>query len=279
VMFNKESAEVQTKLRDLAIAWGWPPSRVIVITDDQAQSGTSAEGRAGYQRVLTEVNLDHAGIIFGFQVSRLSRANSDWYHLLERCGLFHTLPADQDGLYDPTLYNDRLLLGMKGTMSEAELHFLRQRLYHGRLNKARRGELFTLVPTGYIRLPGDRLARDPDEQVQHVVRLIFDKFDELGSAGAVLRYLAEHDIKLEVRVQTGADAGQLRWRMVSRPTLLKILHHPFYAGTYVFPLTHLDPRRGKPGRGGSGTVQVDRLKWEVMIPDKVPAYITWMLQS
>ena len=113
VMFNKESAEVQTKLRDLAVAWGWSPSRVIVITDDQAQSGTSAEGRAGFQRVLTEVNLDHAGIIFGFQVSRLSRANSDWYHLLERCGLFHTLLADQDGLYDPTRYNDRLLLGLK----------------------------------------------------------------------------------------------------------------------------------------------------------------------
>jgi DNA invertase Pin-like site-specific DNA recombinase len=276
VMFNKESAEVQAKLRDRAIAWGWPPSRVIVITDDQAQSGTSAQGRTGFQRILTEVNLDHAGIIFGFQVSRLSRANSDWYHLLERCAVFHTLLADQDGLYDPTLYNDRLLLGLKGTMSEAELHFLGQRLHEARLNKARRGELFTTVPIGYVRLPpGDRIALDPDEQVQHVVRLIFDKFDELGSVGAVLRYLVRNQIKLGVRVQSGPDAGRLDWHAPVRSTLNKILRHPIYAGCYVYPLNHDDPRRKKPDHPYSGRTRVERLTWEVMIPDKVPAYITW----
>lgn len=276
VMFNKESAEVQAKFRDRAIAWGWPPSRVIVITDDQAQSGTSAEGRTGFQRILTEVNLDHAGIIFGFQVSRLSRANSDWYHLLERCAVFHTLLADQDGLYDPTLYNDRLLLGLKGTMSEAELHFLGQRLHQARLNKARRGELFTTVPIGYVRLPpGDRVALDPDEQVQHVVRLIFDKFDELGSVGAVLRYLVRNDIQLGVRMQSGPDTGRLDWHAAVRPTLNKIVRHPIYAGCYVFPLNRDDPRRKKPGRPYSGRTRVERLTWEVMIPDKVPAYITW----
>ena len=172
VMFNKESAEVQAGFRDLAIGWGWPADRVIVITDDQAKSGTTADGRLGFQWLLTEVNLDHVGIILGFQVSRLSRANSDWYRLLERCAVFHTLLADQDGSYDPTLYNDRLLVGLKGTMSEAELHFLKQRLDHGRLNQARRGELFTMVPTGYDRPPGDQVALDPDEQVQLVVRLI-----------------------------------------------------------------------------------------------------------
>jgi DNA invertase Pin-like site-specific DNA recombinase len=275
VMHHKESAEVQAKLRELAIAWGWPPDRVIVITGDQARSGTSTDGRDDLLWVMTEVNLDHVGIILGFQVSRLSRANKDWYDLLERCALFDTLLADQDGVYSPTLYNDRLLLGFKGTMSEAELHLLQQRLYHGRLNKARRGELFTLVPTGYIRLPGDRIALDPDEQVQHVVRLIFDKFDELGSVGAVLRYLLRHDIKLGVRVHGGPDAGRLDWRPALRTTLNKIVRRPIYAGCYVFGFHHDDPRRKKPGHPGSGRVRVEPMTWEVMIPDKVPAYITW----
>jgi DNA invertase Pin-like site-specific DNA recombinase len=276
VINNKESAEVQASFRHLAVAWGWPSSRVVVISEDQAQSGTSTAGRTGFQWLMTEVNLDHVGIILGFQVSRLSRANSDWYHLLERCAIFHTLLADQDGVYDPMLYNDRLLLGLKGTMSEAELHFLRQRLYQGRLNKARRGEQFTSAPIGYVRSRcGNRLELDPDEQVQHVVRLVFDKFDELGSVGAVLRYLVRNGIKLGMRAQHGPDAGRLEWHPVVRPTLNKMLRHPFYAGCYAFPLNHDDPRRRKPGHPGSGRVLVERLKWEVMIPNKVPAYITW----
>jgi DNA invertase Pin-like site-specific DNA recombinase len=275
VMHNKESAEVQAKLRDLAIAWGWPPDRVIVVTDDQGRSGTTADGRSGFTRILTEVNLDHVGIIFGFQVSRLSRANSDWYYLLERCAIFHTLLADHDGAYDPTEYNDRLVLGMKGTMSEAELHLLGQRLHQARRNKAQHGELFTMVPIGYVRLPGDRIALDRDEQVQHVVRLIFDKFDELGSIGAVLHYLVDNGIKLGVRVQSGPDTGRLEWRPPRRSTLNRILWHPIYAGCYVYPLSHDDPRRKEPGHPHSGRTRVARLTWEVMIPDKVPAYITW----
>ncbi len=276
VMHNKESAEVQSGFRNIAMAWGWPSLRVIVVDHDQAQSATSSEARTGFQWIMTEVNLNHVGIILGFQVSRLSRANSDWYHLLERCAVFHTLLADVDGVYDPTLYNDRLLLGLKGTMSEAELHFLKQRLYNGRLNKARRGEQFASAPFGYVRsASGNRIELDPDEQVQLVVRLIFDKFDELGSMGAVLRYLIRHDIKLGFRLNRGPEAGGLQWRPVCRPTLTKILHHPYYAGCYAFGFTRLDPRRQRPGRRGTGNVQVGRFKWEVMIRDAVPAYITW----
>src|SRR5262249_23556939 len=136
VRFNKESAEVQAGFSHLAIAWGWPASRVLVIDEDQGHTGTSTEGRTGFQRLLTEVNLNHVGIIFGFQVSRLSRANSNWYHLLERCAVFQTLLADMDGVYDPTQHNDRLLLGLKGYMSEGELHLIGQRLQEARLNKA-----------------------------------------------------------------------------------------------------------------------------------------------
>jgi DNA invertase Pin-like site-specific DNA recombinase len=162
VMHNKESAEVQAGLRDRAILWGWPADRVIVITDDQAKSGTTADSRLGFQWLLTEVNLDHVGIILGFQVSRLSRTNSDWYRLLERCGVFHTLLADQDGIYDPSLYDDRLVLGLKGTMSEAELHFLKQRLSQARLNKARRGELFTKE----FRHEWHEVSRNRDQQTR-----------------------------------------------------------------------------------------------------------------
>ena len=210
VIHNKESAEVQSGFRYLAEAWGWPASRVIVVDHDQALSATSAVARTGFQWIMTELNLNHVGIILGFQVSRLSRANSDWYHLLERCTVFHTLLADFDGIYDPTLYNDRLLLGLKGTMSEAELHFLKQRLYNGRLNKARRGEQFTSAPTGYVRSrSGNQLELDPDEQVQYVVRLVLDKFEELGSIGALHRYMARNDIKVGVRVRGEAGAGRL----------------------------------------------------------------------
>jgi DNA invertase Pin-like site-specific DNA recombinase len=276
VINNQESAQVQANLRDVAIAWGWPASRVIVIDEDQARSGTSAEGRTGFHRLLTEVNLNHLGIIISFQVSRLARANSDWYHLLERCAIFRTLLADLDGIYDPTLYNDRMLLGLKGTMSEAELHLLGQRLVEARWNKARKAEQFASAPIGYVRSAcGNHLELDPDEQVQHVVGLIFDKFDELGSVGAVLRDLARHEIKLGFRAPSGPDAGQIQWRPVVRGTLNRILRHPYYAGCYVYGITRRDPRRKKPGRPSSGIVQVPRLSWDVMIPDTIPAYITW----
>ena len=224
---------------------------------------------------MTEVNLDHVGVILGFQVSRLSRANSDWYHLMDRCGVFCTLLADQDGIYDPTLYNDRLLLGLKGTMSEAELHFMQQRLREGRLNKARRGELFGRIPTGYVLMPDNTLAFDPDEQVQHVIRLIFDKFDELGSVGAVLRYFVQHNIKLGIRTRGGSDPGRLEWHPPIRSTLNVILRRPIYAGCYTYGFSRNDPRRKKPGVPHSGRVRVEPFQWEVMIPNKWPAFITW----
>jgi hypothetical protein len=161
-------------------------------------------------------------------------------------------------------------------MSEAELHFQIQRLYQGRLNKARRGEQFTSAPIGYVRSSsGNRIELDPDEQAQHVIRLIFDKFDELGSIGAVLRYLARNDIKLGFRLKRGPDAGGLQWRPAVRATLSEIFRHPYYAGCYAFGFRRTDPRRRKPGRPGTGSVLVERLKWEVMIRDAVPAYITW----
>src|SRR5712691_257919 len=189
VLEHQESTRLQYGLVRRAIAWGWPEARVLVIDDDQGRSGTSAEGRHGFQRLVAEVGLDHVGLILGVEMSRLARSSKDWHQLLEICALFGTLIADLDGVYDPTQYNDRLLLGLKGTMSEAELHLLRNRMYEGLLNKARRGEVYSHPPIGYVKAaPGGGLVLDPDEQVQSVVRLIFEQFERQGTVCGLLRY-------------------------------------------------------------------------------------------
>jgi DNA invertase Pin-like site-specific DNA recombinase len=176
-------------LADYATALGWPSERIVVIDEDQAHSGKFLENRGGFQWILAEVGLDHVGIVLGLEMNRLARSDKDWHHLLELCGIFGTLLADQDGVYDAADPNDRLLLGLKGTISSVELQTMRNRLEKGRLNKAMRGELFLDVPVGYVKLPTGELALDPDEQAQAVIRMVFDKFEELGAVRAVFRYL------------------------------------------------------------------------------------------
>jgi DNA invertase Pin-like site-specific DNA recombinase len=274
VAHHKESAQLQRGLRDLAIAWGWPPRRVVVIDEDQARSATSARDRAGYQWLWSEVNLNHVGIIFGIEMDRLARSCKDWHDLMEQCTWYNTLLADRDAVYDPTVFNDRLLLGLKAIMSEAELHLIRQRMNLGRMNKARRGELFTSVPMGYIR-SGSGIALDPDAQVQSALRVVFDKFEELGTVGAVLRYMASNQIPLGIRVQHGPDAGGLNWCPAARSVLSRLLRHPIYSGCYVYGMTKNDGCGRASGGPGPRRVPVAPLQWEVLIPDRVPAYITW----
>jgi len=163
---NVESSQRQYGLRDRALALGWPMQQIVVIDCDQGQSGSSAEEREGFQRLVTEVSMNRAGIVMGLEVSRLARNSGDWHRLLEICGLTRTLLLDEDGLYDPSHFNDRLLLGLKGTMSEVELHLIRARLRGGLLQKARRGELGGRLPTGLVYGPVDRVELDPDRQVQ-----------------------------------------------------------------------------------------------------------------
>lgn len=275
VLEHRESTALQYNLRSRAIEWGWPAERVLVIDEDQGQTGATAEGRLGFQRLLAEVGLDHVGVVLGIEMSRLARSCKDWYHLLELCALFGTLLADQDGLYDPRNYNDRLLLGLKGTLSEAELHILRQRMEQGRLNKARRGELFNHPPMGYVRGPSGEMQLDPDEQVQDVVRLIFRKFEELGSINALLRYLTRHDVRLGIRPHGGPDRGTLQWRRPNRVTLTNLLHRPLYAGAYSWGLRPTDPRRKIPGRPSTGRTVAKATECAVLIKNRCPAYITW----
>src|SRR4029450_5113255 len=168
---------------------GWPEERILVIDDDLGKSGASSEERAGFQRLVSEVSLDHVGMILGVEMSRLARSSKDWHQLLEICAIFGTLIADSDGVYDASQYNDRLLLGLKGTMSEAELHILKSRLQQGMWNKAERGEVLNHAPIGYVRTIAGDFVIDPDEQVQTVVRLIFRQFEELGTLHALVRYL------------------------------------------------------------------------------------------
>lgn len=233
VLDHHESTRLQYGLVGRAQALGWAPDRIQVIDEDLGRSATSAEGRTGFQRLVSEVSLDHVGLILGLEMSRLARSSKDWHQLLELCALFRTLIADLDGIYDPTRYNDRLLLGLKGTLSEAELHVLKQRMHQGRLSKARRGKLTFPLPIGYVWGPDGTVAFDPDEQVQAVVRLIFHTFADLGTLHGLLRYLAEHEIRLGVRVREGPGKGDLVWRRPNRMTLQNLLKHPLDAGAYV----------------------------------------------
>jgi len=276
VMEHRESTALQYALQSRARSWGWAADRVVVIDQDQGQSAASAEGREGFQKLLVEVSLDHVGLVLGIEMSRLARSCKDWHQLLELCALFGVLLADTDGLYDPREYNDRLLLGLKGTLSEAELHVLRQRMHQGRLNKARRGELFNHPPTGYVRLAnGGELGIDPDQQVQAVVHLIFDKFNELRTINAVLRYLVRHQIHMPIRVVGGEQHGRLQWRRPNRQTLRNLLAHPVYAGAYTWGRRPIDPRARVPGRPGTGRKVASPEQCQVLIRDRVPAYITW----
>ncbi|MFO0876538.1 MAG: recombinase family protein [Gemmataceae bacterium] len=275
VIENRESTALQNQLSGRAGALGWREDRILVIDDDLGQSGSSAADRVGFQRLLAEVGLNHVGLILGSEMSRLARSCKDWYQLLELAAVFGVLLADQDGLYDPGDYNDRLLLGLKGTTSEAELHVLRGRLLQGKRNKARRGELHSTPPFGYIRLPSGEPAIDPDEQVRSVVRLIFEKFTELGSVRGVVLYLLRHSIRLPIRPCYGPNRGQLEWRAPNPATVHNMLSHPMYAGAYCYGRSYMDPRRKVPGRRHTGHVRRPRGEWEVLIRDRVPAYITW----
>ena len=271
---HKESTARQYALADVAVALGWPRDRVEVVDADQARTAQTVEGRHGIQYILAEISLDHVGILLGQDASRLARHDPDWVPMVRSCGLFGALLGDYDGLYDPTDFNDRLLLGFKGIMSEAELHFLRARMHEGRLSKARRGELFNHAPIGYVREPGRGLALDPDEQAQKVVQIVFDQFDRQGSLHGLLRYLVHHGIRLPVRPHFGPDRGKLEWHRPNRETLQNILHHPVYAGYYRHGHRALDPRRKVPGRPGTGRTINKPEDCAVLLEGRCPAYIT-----
>src|SRR5438552_11001049 len=271
VLHHRESRERQYALVHRAVALGWPRERVLTIDEDQGHSAKTSEGRSGFQRILSEVTMGHLGLVLGIEMARLARCNKDWHQLLELCAVFGTVLADEDGVYDPNDSNDRLLLGLKGTISEFELVTMRNRLERGKLNKAQRGELFQRVPFGYVKLATGGVALDPDEQARAVVQLLFDKFAELGTMCGLLRYLIRNKIRLGIRIHNGPQRGALAWRRPTRSTLNRVLHHPIYAGTYAYGRQPSSASR----RAGEQAQPRSLSQRKVLLHNRLPAYITW----
>lgn len=271
VVENQESTRRQYALKERAVALGWPRERIVVIDEDLGHSGAQSEGRAGFRRLVADVGMGKVGIVLGLEVSRLARSSSDWYRLLEICAMSEALILDEDGLYDPANFNDRLLLGLKGTMSEAELHFLRARMQGGLLNKAGRGELRVPLPIGLVYTPDGRVALDPDRQVQDTVRLFFATFARTGAASAVVREFGRLGVGFPQRLRRGLHKGEVRFVPLTLSHTLQTLKNPRYAGAYVF-----GRRRERKLPNGKLQVQwLARDDWTVFIPDSHPGYITW----
>jgi DNA invertase Pin-like site-specific DNA recombinase len=270
VLHNTESAIRQYDLRGKAIALGWAAAQVTVIDIDQGQSGASAADREGFQQLVAEVSLGRAGIVLGLECSRLARNSADWHQLLELCGMTGTLICDEDGLYDPRSFNDRLLLGMKGQMSEAELHFIRARLRGGIISKARRGELITPLPVGLAYDAAGHVILDPDTAVRGAVAHLFATFTATGSATACVKAFSTAGLSFPWRHRTGPRKGEVDWKPLAHHVVLRILHNPRYAGAFTFG-RHRDLRL--PGGKLSRTV-LPREEWISFIPGAHPGYIT-----
>jgi DNA invertase Pin-like site-specific DNA recombinase len=270
VLENVESGKRQYALRQRAIALGWSAERIVVIDNDQGQSGSSAVDREGFQKLVAEVGVGHAGLVIGLEVSRLARKSSDWYHLLEICAFTDTLILDEEGLYDPAHFNDRLLLGLKGTLSEVELHVMQARMRGGLLNKAQRGELQLPLPVGLLYDTQDQVILDPDQQVQQSIRTLLQSFRRLGTAGAVVKAFRDAKLLFPHRPRGGPQDGELLWVQLRITQVLNVLHNPRYAGAFVYGRTRL--RRTLHG------IQQERLpqeKWHTLLREAHPGYISW----
>lgn len=271
---NTESTIRQYDLQKRATMLGWSPKALIVIDEDLGQSGSSTQGRTGFLRLAEDIAQGRVGAVFALEVSRLARNSADWHQLLDLCGWANTVIADDQSVYDPQDPNDRLLLGLKGQMSEAEKYWLKMRMQGARISKALRGELSITPPSGYQRDEATGSLRlDPDEQVQQAIRLIFKRFEIDGSACGVRRYFIENNLKMPVRRLR--DVGEIKWISPRPRTVTDMLHSPIYAGAYVYGRREVRTQivDGKPRHN---TIKgLPRKDWKVFIPDHHPAYITW----
>ena len=269
VMENIESTKRQYALRGRATALGWGDEQIIVIDSDQGESGASAAWREGFQRLVTDVGMGRAGIVMGLEVSRLARNNADWHRLLEICALADTLILDEDGVYDPASFNDRLLLGLKGTMSEAELHVLKARLRGGILNKVRRGEYRCVLPTGFVYDEAGNVVLDPDAQIRETIAYFFETFSRVGSACQTVKLFRTEGLGFPSRLR---NREATIFRPLTASTAMRVLNNPRYAGVYAYG------RRGYR-RAADGTKKLQRKRacsdWLACIPDAHPGYISW----
>jgi DNA invertase Pin-like site-specific DNA recombinase/ribosome-associated translation inhibitor RaiA len=271
VLENTESTKRQYQLRERALALGWISEQIRVIDCDQGCSGASDKGRDGFQQLVAEVSLGNAGLVMGLEVSRLARNNADWHRLLQLCAFTDTLILDQDGLYDPAAFNDRLLLGLKGAMSEAELHVLKSRLQQGILNKARRGELKMPLPAGLAYDDLDRVVLAPDIQVRETLRKFFAAFRRLRSALAVVKEFRRENIQAPHYSRTGPKSGRIIWGDLTHSQALRTLHNPRYAGAFAYG-------RSRSRCGPDGAIRYHKQppeEWTCLIQDSHEGYIPW----
>lgn len=273
---HQESTRRQYQLAERAAGLGWAQPRIQVIDDDLGQSGTHSTQREGFQRLVAAISLGEVGLVLVTEVSRLSRLNSDWQRVLELCAVFETLIADDDGLYDPRDPNDRLVLGLKGTLFAAELHILRARMRGGLLNKARRGALALRLPVGYRRLRDGTVVLDPDEQVHTTLQTLFAQFALLKAARAVQRFFLEHELQMPRYVQSGLDAGQLRWVTPTYQMIQQVLTNPVYAGLFVYGrrIEQVQPSADPSDPPRIHLHRRAEAEWETVVPGIYPAYIS-----
>jgi DNA invertase Pin-like site-specific DNA recombinase len=273
VVEHRESQDLQYQLAQRARDLGWPDARIVVVDDDLGKSAISATDRPGFQSLVAAVGLGRVGLILVTDVSRLARNCSDWFQLLDLASIYASLISDASGIYDPRDYNDRLLLGLKGTFSEAQWYAMRAQLQAARLNKARRAELALRLPIGYHRGADGQVSFTPDRQVQSVIHLVFDQFERLASARAVLAYFNQHGLQLPRRIPDGPDRGQITWVKASYQAIYQILKNPAYAGAYVYGRHRYVRLPGEPQRLVSRLVPMG--EWIVLKQEAFPGYITW----
>lgn len=275
VRLNQESTQRQYALKDKALQLGWASNMIRVLDRDLGFSGAELTKREDFKLLVADVSMNKVGAVFALEASRLSRSSTDWHRLLELCSLTGTLIIDEDGCYNPTDFNDQLLLGLKGTMSQAELHFIRARLQGGKLNKAKKGELRLPLPVGFCFDEEGNTVLDPDEEVRGAVQLLFDKFTELGSAYGVLCYFAHHQMKFPKRTYGGIWKGKLTWGTLTNGRVLELFKNPTYAGAYVFGRYK---NRKELSDNGEIQYRLERLPmgdWQVMIKNHHEGYISW----
>jgi len=273
VEHNRESTQRQYALVTKASTLGWPAQQIVVIDEDLGLSGAGIVERSGFARLTAEVALGHVGIVLGLEVSRLARNNADWYRLLDLCGLTDTLIGDADGVYHPAMFNDRLLLGLKGTMSEAELHVLRARLNGGIRNKAARGELRRGLPVGFVWGEEDGEVRlHPDEAVCTAIRTVFARFSELGSVRRVWLWLRSESLSFPLQAHYGSS---IRWVDPSYIAIYHVLTNPVYAGAYAYGKSRRDVTLDRCGARKKRVRKLPQSQWAVLIPNHHQGFIDW----
>ena len=278
VRHHRESTERQYALKEKAMNLGWTENFVQVLDGDLGRSGASMADRTDFKTIVTDVSLGKVGAVFALEASRLARSNADWHRLIEICGITGTLIVDEDGCYDPSDFNDGLLLGLKGTMAQAELHFIRARLQGGKLNKAQKGELRFPLPVGYVFDEAERIVKDPDDQVRGAITMVFSAFRQTGSAYGVVQHFATKNLLFPKRSYGGAWDGKLHWGRLTDSRVLAILKNPSYAGVYAFGRYRCVKEILEDGEVRSRIARMPREEWLVEIRDHHEGYLTFEQQ-